>query len=95
MELEAAAHATPITYFGRKTRKQYVVIAAGGGGVFDGKTSDTVVAFALRDYPGGVSPPEVASRPTETPKEGPCGVINGPESFVEPCSKRNFSGEDR
>ena len=46
-ELAASAHAAPVTYLGKKTRKQFVVIAAGGGGFFQGKTSDEVVAFAL------------------------------------------------
>src|SRR3989441_2136977 len=44
--LEANAHATPITYMG-KTGKQFVVIAAGGGGALSPKVSDTLVAFAL------------------------------------------------
>jgi glucose dehydrogenase len=48
-ELEASAHATPITYLGKKTGKQFVVIAAGGGGYFMGKVSDTLAAFALTD----------------------------------------------
>jgi quinoprotein glucose dehydrogenase len=39
----------PITYMGKKSGKQFVVIAAGGGGYFRGKTSDEVVAFALPD----------------------------------------------
>jgi membrane-bound PQQ-dependent dehydrogenase (glucose/quinate/shikimate family) len=47
--LEASAHATPITYVGKKTGKQFVVIAAGGGGYFRGKVSDTLAAFALPD----------------------------------------------
>jgi len=47
--LEASAHATPITYAGKKTGKQFVVIAAGGGGYFRGKVSDTLAAFALPD----------------------------------------------
>jgi len=46
-ELEASAHATPITYLGKKTGMQFVVIAAGGGGYFRGKVSDTLAAFAL------------------------------------------------
>jgi quinate dehydrogenase (quinone) len=45
--LEASGHATPITYEGRKNRKQYVVIAAGGGGTFSKTTSDTLAAYAL------------------------------------------------
>jgi quinoprotein glucose dehydrogenase len=48
-ELEASAHATPITYMGKKTGKQFVVIAAGGGGFFKGKVSDVLEAFALPD----------------------------------------------
>ncbi len=48
-ELEASAHATPITYLGKKTGMQFVVIAAGGGGYFMGKVSDTLAAFALTD----------------------------------------------
>ena len=48
-ELEASAHATPVTYLGKKTGKQFVVIAAGGGGYFRGKVSDTLAAFALPD----------------------------------------------
>jgi quinoprotein glucose dehydrogenase len=45
-EIDASGHATPMTYLGRDGR-QYVVIAAGGGGFFGSKPSDAVVAFAL------------------------------------------------
>ena len=46
-DLEASGHATPMTYLGQDGR-QYVVIAAGGGGSFSPRiTSDTLVAFAL------------------------------------------------
>ena len=45
--LEANAHATPMTFWGEKTGKQYVVIAAGGGNVFSNVTSDGLVAYAL------------------------------------------------
>jgi len=48
-DLEASAHATPITYLGKKSGKQFVVIAAGGGGYFRGKVSDALAAFALPD----------------------------------------------
>jgi membrane-bound PQQ-dependent dehydrogenase (glucose/quinate/shikimate family) len=48
-ELAASGYALPITYMGKKSGKQFVVIAAGGGGYFRGKTSDEVVAFALPD----------------------------------------------
>jgi len=46
-ELAASAHAAPVSFMGKKSGKQFVVIAAGGGGYFKGKTSDEVVAFAL------------------------------------------------
>jgi quinoprotein glucose dehydrogenase len=46
-DLEASGHATPMTYLGANG-KQYVVIAAGGGGTFSpDRTADTLVAFAL------------------------------------------------
>ena len=48
-ELAASAHAAPVTSVGKESHKQFVVIAAGGGGFFHGKTSDEVVAFALPD----------------------------------------------
>jgi glucose dehydrogenase len=48
-ELAANTHALPVTYMGEKSHKQFVVIAAGGGGFFRGNTSDEVVAFALPD----------------------------------------------
>jgi quinoprotein glucose dehydrogenase len=48
-KLKASAHATPVTYLGKKTGRQFVVIAAGGGGYFKGEASDTLAAFALAD----------------------------------------------
>ena len=48
-DLEASAYATPMTYMGKKTGKQFVVIAAGGGGYFTGKVSDVLAAFAPPD----------------------------------------------
>lgn len=48
-ELEASAHATPITYLGKTRGKQFVVIAAGGGGYFKGNVSDVLAGFALSD----------------------------------------------
>lgn len=46
-KLEASGHATPVTYQGKRSGKQYVVVAAGGGGYFGRMGSDVVVAFAL------------------------------------------------
>ena len=44
--LEASAHATPMTYQGRDGR-QYVAIAAGGGGILRSEPGSKIVAFAL------------------------------------------------
>ena len=44
--LPASGHATPMTFQGRD-RKQYVVIAAGGGNKYNKKYTDALVAFAL------------------------------------------------
>jgi membrane-bound PQQ-dependent dehydrogenase (glucose/quinate/shikimate family) len=47
--LEANAHATPMTYLSKKTNKQFIVIAVGGGGNFSNRAADALVAFALPD----------------------------------------------
>jgi quinoprotein glucose dehydrogenase len=46
-QLPASGHATPITYKGKRTGKQFVVIAAGGGNKYNKIFGDSVVAFAL------------------------------------------------
>ena len=46
-KLPASAHATPMTFLGKKTGKQYVVIAAGGGNKYQNTYSDSLVAFSL------------------------------------------------
>jgi glucose dehydrogenase len=49
-ELEANGHATPMTFSGKKTGKQFVVVAAGGGGFLRSLSSvlsDSVAAYAL------------------------------------------------
>lgn len=45
--LPAPGHATPMTYQGKRSGKQFVVIAAGGGGNLGSKTSDALEAYAL------------------------------------------------
>jgi quinoprotein glucose dehydrogenase len=45
--LPASAHATPMTFQSKKTGKQYVVIAAGGGNKYNKTFSDSLIAFAL------------------------------------------------
>ncbi len=46
--IDASGHAMPSTYQGRDG-KQYVVIAAGGGGFFGSKPADSLIAFRLGD----------------------------------------------
>jgi quinoprotein glucose dehydrogenase len=45
--LPASAHATPMTFLSKKTGKQYIVIAAGGGNKYQDTYSDSLVAFSL------------------------------------------------
>jgi glucose dehydrogenase len=45
--IDASGHATPATYLG-KDGKQYIVIAAGGGGFFGSAPGDSLIAFRLR-----------------------------------------------
>ncbi len=47
VQLEANAHATPMTFRGKENGKQYVVIAVGGGNVFSDLTSDELIAYSL------------------------------------------------
>ncbi len=59
-KLESNAHANPLTYLGKKTKKQFVVIAVGPGGNFDqpGAAPDGLVAYALfpKGQAGAVQP---------------------------------------
>ena len=48
VKLPASGHATPMTFRGRKSGKQFVVIAAGGGNKYNKTYSDALVAYALR-----------------------------------------------
>jgi glucose dehydrogenase len=45
--LDASGHATPVAYRSARTGREFIVIAAGGGGRFSTTVSDAVVAFAL------------------------------------------------
>ena len=46
-KLPASAHATPMTFRGRKSGRQFVVIAAGGGNKYNRTFTDTLIAFAI------------------------------------------------
>jgi quinoprotein glucose dehydrogenase len=45
--LPASGHATPMTFLGAKSGKQFIVIAAGGGNKYNRTYGDGLVAFAL------------------------------------------------
>ena len=45
--LPASAHATPMTYAGPKSGRQFVLIAAGGGNKYNNEYMSKLVAFAL------------------------------------------------
>jgi quinoprotein glucose dehydrogenase len=45
--LPASGFATPATYIGKKSGRQFVVIAAGGGNKYDKVFTGKIVAFAL------------------------------------------------
>jgi quinoprotein glucose dehydrogenase len=47
VRLPASAHATPLTYQGKKTGKQFVAVAAGGGNKYGNTFSDALVAYSL------------------------------------------------
>lgn len=46
-KLPASAHATPMTFRGKKTGKQFLVVAAGGGNKYNSVYSDALIAFSL------------------------------------------------
>jgi quinoprotein glucose dehydrogenase len=46
VELEASAHAVPMTFLGKDGR-QYVVVAAGGGSFLASPAGSKILAFAL------------------------------------------------
>lgn len=54
-ELEASAHTMPMTYMGKDGR-QYVVVAAGGGGYLGSPTGTKLMAFALPGKASAVAP---------------------------------------
>ena len=59
--LPASAHATPMTFRGRKSGRQFVVVAAGGGNKYNQTYSDSLVAFALPvDERAGAAGPVLA-----------------------------------
>lgn len=52
-KLESNAHATPMTYLGKRTKKQFVVIAIGPGGYFNHDVAAPTVLAAYALFPKG------------------------------------------
>ncbi len=46
-KLPASAHATPMTFLGKKSNQQFVAIAAGGGNKYNHDFSDSLVVYSL------------------------------------------------
>ncbi len=60
--LPASGHATPMTFLGKKTGRQFVVIAAGGGNKYNKEVDSKLVAFALPRPGDAAGPPLIAAR---------------------------------
>jgi quinoprotein glucose dehydrogenase len=56
-KLEANGHATPMTFLGKRTKKQFVVIAVGPGGYFSTDASASALLAAYTLFPEGQSTP--------------------------------------
>ncbi len=83
-KLPASAHASPMTFRGKKTGKQYVVIAAGGGNKFSNTFSDALIAFALpsqTDSPAEVSYSRSLAREHDTVQPRPSQISGAAEIF--------------
>jgi len=63
--LEANGHATPMTFLGKKTKKQFVVIAIGPGGYFNTEASSSPLLAAYALFPEGQASPSRAMRKAE------------------------------
>ena len=64
-KLESNGHATPLTYLGGRSKKQYVVIAVGPGGNFGDAGSGPTALAAYTLFPKGQSSPAEAKLQTE------------------------------
>ncbi len=60
--LPASGHATPMTFLGPKTGRQFVIIAAGGGNKYNRSYAAKLVAYAL-PAPGDPSDPAMVAAP--------------------------------
>ena len=82
-KLEFNGHATPVTYLGKKTNKQFVVIAVGAGGNIgdDASGPTTLAAYSL--FPEGASSPAQVKLQTQLEKI-PAGPGSEPRAINPP-----------
>jgi glucose dehydrogenase len=64
-KLESDGHATPMTYFGSRSKKQYVVIAVGPGGNLGSGGPSTTALAAYTLFPSGQTSPAETKLQTE------------------------------
>ncbi len=85
-KLESDGHATPLTYLGERSKKQFVVIAVGPGGSFGGGRSGPTALAAYTLFPKGQSSPAEAKLQTELQamQTGNGGVGSEPQSIHPP-----------
>jgi quinate dehydrogenase (quinone) len=74
-KLEANGYATPLTYLGKKTGKQFVVLAVGPSSRFSTGASAPTVIAAYTLFPKGQTSPAQAKLETETRLPVELGVI--------------------
>ncbi|TAM81971.1 MAG: quinoprotein glucose dehydrogenase [Acidobacteria bacterium] len=76
-KLEANGYATPLTYLGKRTKKQFVAIAVGPSSRFSTGASAPTVVAAYTLFPEGQTSPAQAKLQTETRLPVELGVIPG------------------
>jgi quinate dehydrogenase (quinone) len=81
-KLESNAHATPMTYWGKGTKKQYVVVAVGPGGYFNPDTTAPTVLAAYALFPKGQAP---ARKHLEGSRSISAGPGHEPKSVPAPA----------
>lgn len=78
--LPASAHASPMTYRGSKTGRQFVVIAAGGGNKYSKAYSDSLIGYALPEGPADQAPLVTYSKTSATASGA---SVQAPEHAVQ------------
>jgi quinoprotein glucose dehydrogenase len=82
-ELESNGHATSMTYLGKKTKKQFVVIAVGPGGYFNTDSSAPAVLAAYALFPKGQSSPAQVRLQAQS-RTIPAGPGSEPQQITPP-----------